>query len=183
MGIAMGLGGPVVGLFACKKEFVRHIPGRIVGKTKELHGDRPGYVMTLRTREQDIRREKATSNICTNEALMALAATVYMSALGKNGMTQVATNTVRNTQYAISALTKVGAKVKFGGKVFGEFVLTLPKNATEVRDALLAKGFLAGLPLGTYYTGMDNDLLVAVTEIRSREQIDAFAHALKEVLA
>ncbi|MEI7985526.1 MAG: aminomethyl-transferring glycine dehydrogenase subunit GcvPA [Armatimonadota bacterium] len=183
MGIAMGLGGPVVGLFATKKEFVRHIPGRIVGKTKEAHGDRPGYVMTLRTREQDIRREKATSNICTNEALMALAATVYMIALGKNGMTQVATSSVRNTQYAISALTSVGAKVKFGGKVFGEFVLSLPKNATVVRDAMIAKGFLAGLPLGGYYEGMENDLLVAVTEIRTKAQIDAFAAAMKEVLA
>ncbi|MBS1701697.1 MAG: aminomethyl-transferring glycine dehydrogenase subunit GcvPA [Armatimonadetes bacterium] len=183
MGIAMGLGGPVVGLFACKKEYVRHIPGRIVGKTKELHGDKIGYVMTLRTREQDIRREKATSNICTNEALMALAATVYMIALGKNGMTQVATSSVRNTQYAISALKGIGVKVKFGGKVFGEFVVSLPKNATQVRDAMIEKGFLAGLPLGTYYDGMDNDLLIAVTEIRSKEQIDAFVSALQEVLA
>ena len=140
MGIAMGLGGPVVGLFACKKEFVRHIPGRIVGKTKELHGDRPGYVMTLRTREQDIRREKATSNICTNEALMALAATVYMIALGKNGMTTVATSSVRNTQYAISALSSAGFSVKFKGKVFGEFVISLPTTATEVRDAVPGAG-------------------------------------------
>lgn len=183
MGIAMGLGGPVVGLFACKKEYVRHIPGRIVGKTKELHGDRPGYVMTLRTREQDIRREKATSNICTNEALMALAATVYMIALGKNGMTTVATSSVRNTQYAIKRLTEMNTKLRFSGKVFGEFVLSLSKNATEVRDALIEKGILAGLPLGTYYPGMDNELLVAVTEIRTKEQIDTFASALKEVLA
>ena len=183
MGIAMGLGGPVVGLFSCKKEYVRHIPGRIVGKTKEAHGDRPGYVMTLRTREQDIRREKATSNICTNEALMALAATVYMIALGKNGITQVAEASVRNTQYAISVLSSIGCKLKFGGKVFGEFVLTLPKDATMVRDALIAKGFLAGLPLGSYYDGMKNDLLVAVTEIRTKAQIDAFASAMKEVLA
>ncbi len=183
MGIAMGLGGPVVGLFSCKKEYVRHIPGRIVGKTKEVHGDRPGYVMTLRTREQDIRREKATSNICTNEALMALAATVYMIALGKNGMTQVATSSVRNTQYAIKALTAIGAKVKFSAKVFGEFVLTLPSDATVVRDKLIKKGFLAGLPLGSYYDGMKNDLLIAVTEIRTKAQIDAFAAAMKEVLA
>jgi glycine dehydrogenase subunit 1 len=183
LGVAMGLGGPLVGLFACKKEFVRHIPGRIVGKTKELHGDKPGYVMTLRTREQDIRREKATSNICTNEALMALATTVYMTALGKNGLQSVATTTVRNTQYAISELTKAGGKVKFAGKVFGEFVLSLPKNATEVRDALLEKGVLAGLPLGAYYGGMDNDLLVAVTEVRTKDHIDQFAKALKEVLA
>src|SRR5471030_1983894 len=128
MGVAMGLGGPMVGLFTCKKEFIRQIPGRIVGRTKEAHGDRSGYVMTIRTREQDIRREKATSNICTNEALMALAATVYMIALGKNGMTQVATSSVRNTQYAIQKLTAAGAKLKFSGKVFDEFVLELPKD-------------------------------------------------------
>lgn len=183
MGVAMGLGGPMVGLFACKTEFVRNIPGRIVGKTKELHGDKPGYVMTLRTREQDIRREKATSNICTNEALMALANTVYMIALGKNGMTSVAETSVRNTQYAIQELTKAGGKVKFTGKIFNEFVLSLPKNAVEVRDALLSKGILAGLPLGQYYGGMENDLLVAVTEIRTKSDIELFANALKEVLA
>src|SRR5205085_3474699 len=111
MGVAMGLGGPLVGLFSCKKEFVRQIPGRIVGRTKEAHGERGGFVMTLRTREQDIRREKATSNICTNEALMALATTVYMSALGKNGMRQVAETSVRNTQYAITQLTAAGASL------------------------------------------------------------------------
>lgn len=178
MGVAMGLGGPLVGLFACKQEFVRQIPGRIVGRTKEAHGDRNGFVMTLRTREQDIRREKATSNICTNEALMALAATVYMTGLGKNGMRQVAESSVRNTQYAIAKLTEAGAKVRFDGKVFGEFVIDLPKNATEVRDALLEKKILAGLPLGPYFEGMENSLLVAVTELRTKEQIDAFAAAL-----
>jgi glycine dehydrogenase subunit 1 len=183
MGVAMGLGGPMVGLFACKQELVRQIPGRIVGRTKEAHGDRKGFVMTLRTREQDIRREKATSNICTNEALMALANTVYMTALGRNGMRQVAEGTVRNTQYAISALTQAGGSVRYSGRVFGEFVLTLPKPAVEVRDALLAKGILAGLPLGDYYEGMENDLLVAVTEIRTKSEIDAFASAVKEVIA
>ena len=182
MGVAMGLGGPMVGLFTCKKEFIRQIPGRIVGKTKEAHGDKPGYVMTLRTREQDIRREKATSNICTNEALMALAATVYMIALGKNGMKQVASSSVRNTQYAIQQLTAAGAKLKYTGKVFDEFVLELPKDPTAIRDALLAKGILAGLPLAEYYGELANCLLVAVTELRSKDEIDTFASALREVL-
>jgi len=183
MGVAMGLGGPMVGLFACKKSLIRQIPGRIVGKTKEAHGDRPGYVMTLRTREQDIRREKATSNICTNEALMALAATVYMIALGKNGMRQVAADSVRNTQYAIKLLTEAGAKLYYSGKVFDEFVLELPKDPTVVRDALLEKGILAGLPLASYYSELKDCLLVAVTELRTKEQIETFASALKEVLA
>jgi glycine dehydrogenase subunit 1 len=182
MGVAMGLGGPVVGLFTCKSELVRRIPGRIVGRTKEAHGDKSGFVMTLRTREQDIRREKATSNICTNEALMALATTVYMSATGKNGLRSVAESTVRNTQYAIQKLAAAGAKLKFTGKVFGEFTLELPKDASEVRDALLEKKILAGLPLGSYYPGMENCLLVAVTEIRTKVQIDEFAAALAGAL-
>jgi glycine dehydrogenase subunit 1 len=181
LGIAMGFGGPALGLFACKSEHVRRIPGRIVGRTAD-HEGRTGYVMTLRTREQDIRREKATSNICTNEALMALCATVYLIAMGKNGMRHVAESTVRNTQYAISRFEEMGLPPKFGRQVFGEFVLSLPKPASDVRDALLPKGFLAGLPLGDYYTGMENDLLVAVTEIRSRDQIDRFVTATSEAL-
>ena len=185
LGVAMGLGGPVVGLFACKTEHVRRIPGRIVGRTKEAHGDRTGYVMTLRTREQDIRREKATSNICTNEALMALANTVYLSAMGKNGMRAVAEISVRNTQYAMKVLTEAGGKVKFSARAFGEFVLQLPDgvDAVTVRDKLLAKRILAGLPLGPYFPELKNCLLVAVTERRTRAQIDAFGVALKEVLA
>jgi glycine dehydrogenase subunit 1 len=180
MGIAMGLGGPMVGLFACRQEHVRRIPGRIVGRTKEIHGDRSGFVMTLRTREQDIRREKATSNICTNEALMALAATVYMGALGKNGMRQVAEGSVRNAQYAIRQLTGAGAKLRFSGKVFGEFVLELAEDAALVRDRLLERKILAGLPLGPYCPGMDNCLLVAVTEIRTKDEIDRFAQLLNQ---
>jgi glycine dehydrogenase subunit 1 len=183
MGVAMGLGGPLVGLFACKKELHRLIPGRIVGKTVEAHGDREGYVMTLRTREQDIRREKATSNICTNEALMALAATVYMTTLGKNGMRSIAETTVRNTRYAMDKLVGAGGRLRFEGKVFGEFVLDLPKPAIEVRDSLIEKGILAGLPLGGYYSGMENSLLVAVTEMRTKDHIDRYAEALAEVLA
>jgi glycine dehydrogenase subunit 1 len=183
LGVAMGLGGPLVGLFTCKTELVRRIPGRIVGRTKEAHGEKGGYVMTLRTREQDIRREKATSNICTNEALMALAATVYMAALGKNGMRAVAETTVRNTQYAIQKLTEAGGKVRFTGRIFGEFVLELPRNAVAVRDSILEKSILAGLPLGPYYAGMENCLLIAVTEARTKAEIDRFAQELKQALA
>lgn len=182
MGVAMGFGGPLVGLFATKQEHVRRIPGRIVGRTKDVQG-RDGYVMTLRTREQDIRREKATSNICTNEALMALAATVYMEALGKNGMQKVAEGTVRNTQYAIQRFKDARAKIRFQGRVFGEFTLHLPgKDAAQVRDALLKEGILAGLPLGPYYAPLKDCLLVAVTEIRTKEQIDRYADALKSQL-
>lgn len=181
LGIAMGYGGPLLGLFATKKEHARRIPGRIVGRTTDDQG-RVGYTMTLRTREQDIRREKATSNICTNEALMALAATVYTAAVGKSGMRHIAELTVRNTQYAMQQLTQAGAKLKFPGKVFGEFVLELPKDATEVQTALLKEGILAGLPLGKYDKELSNCLLVAVTEVRTKSQIDDFAAKLKNAI-
>lgn len=182
LGVAMGYGGPLVGLFSCKMEHVRRIPGRIVGRTVD-HDGKPGYVMTLRTREQDIRREKATSNICTNEALMALAATVYMSALGKNGMKQVAETSVRNTQYAIQKLTEAGAKLRFPNqRVFCEFVLEVPGDPAAIRDRLIDQGILAGLPLGPYYPELSNCLLVAVTETRTKAQIDQFAEGLKAAL-
>lgn len=182
LGLPMGYGGPLLGLFACKAEYVRMIPGRIVGRTDDDEG-RMGYTMTLRTREQDIRREKATSNICTNEALMALAATVYMTALGKNGIRSVAESTVKNTQYAIHKLAEAGAALRFDQKVFGEFVVELKKPAAEVRDALLDRGILAGLPLGPYYKDMENSLLIAVTEVRTKADIDALAKAIQEVTA
>ncbi len=182
LGVSMGFGGPLLGLFACKAEYARRIPGRIVGRTKDKNG-RQAFTMTLRTREQDIRREKATSNICTNEALMALSAAIYLSAVGKNGLRSVAESTVRNTQYAMAKLTEAGGKLKYPGKVFGEFVLQLPVDATGVRDKLLEKGILAGLPLGDYFPGMADCLLVAVTEVRTKAEIDDYAAKLKEVLA
>ena len=106
-----------------------------------------------------------------------------MIALGKNGLTSVAKSSVQNTQYAIQVLTAAGAKLRYSGKVFNEFVLDLPKNAVEVRDALLKMGILAGLPLGEFYAGMENSLLVAVTELRTKAEIDQYASLLKEVLA
>ena len=183
LGVSMGFGGPMVGMFACKSEFIRRLPGRIVGRTEDAQG-RPGYTMTLRTREQDIRREKATSNICTNEALMALAATVYLSAVGKNGLRSIAESTVRNTQYAMKVLIESGCRLKFPeAKVFGEFVIETPTNADEVQSRLIEKGIMAGLPLGAYYSGMDNCLLVALTETKNKEQIDRFAKEMKAVTA
>ena len=174
MGVAMGYGGPLVGLFATSKANVRKIPGRIVGKTHDAAG-RKGYAMTLRTREQDIRREKATSNICTNEALMALASTVYMAALGKNGMKSIAESSARNSHYAAEKLCEAGGKMRFGGKYFTEFVVDCNKNASEVRDTLLGAGIMAGLPLGEFYPELENCLLVATTEVRTKAQIDRFA--------
>lgn len=182
LGIAMGFGGPALGLFACKTEHVRRLPGRIVGRTVD-HDGNGGYVMTLRTREQDIRREKATSNICTNQALMALSATIYMGALGKNGMAQVAETTVRNTQYAMTRLCEAGASLRFPGRVFGEFTLRLSKDPKEVQKKLLDQGILAGLPLGAHYPDLADCLLVAVTETRTRAQIDDYANKLAAILS
>ncbi|MBL8048837.1 MAG: aminomethyl-transferring glycine dehydrogenase subunit GcvPA [Chthonomonas sp.] len=182
LGVAMGFGGPLVGLYACKSDYMRRLPGRIVGRTHD-HSGRSAFTMTLRTREQDIRREKATSNICTNEALMALANTIYLSALGKNGLKSVATSTVNNTQYAMQVLTAAGAKLKFSGRVFGEFVLDLGRDATAVQSKLIDAGIMPGLPLGPYYSGMDNCMLVALTEVRTKAQIDRFAAELKKVLS
>jgi glycine dehydrogenase subunit 1 len=178
----MGLGGPLLGLFCCKDSFKRRMPGRVVGRTIDREG-RSGYVMTMRVREQDIRREKATSNICTNEALMGLAATVYMSAMGKNGMRRVAEASVRNAQYAIKALTKAGGHLKFSGKVFDEFVMEFPLDATVMQLKLLQRGILAGLPLGVYHPSLQNCLLVAVTEVRTKAEIDDYAAKVEEVLA
>jgi glycine dehydrogenase subunit 1 len=182
MGVAMGFGGPLVGLFACKEEYVRKIPGRIVGRTQDANGNW-GYVMTLRTREQDIRREKATSNICTNEALMALAATVYMSALGKNGMESIATTSVQNTQYAMKVLQEAGAKIAFQGHVFNEFVIDLGTDAKAVQGKLIEQGIMPGLPLGDAYPELANHMLVAVTEVRKKAEIDNFGAKLKAILA
>ncbi|MEQ1823854.1 MAG: aminomethyl-transferring glycine dehydrogenase subunit GcvPA [Fimbriimonadaceae bacterium] len=181
LGIAMGFGGPLLGLFGCKQEHVRRIPGRIVGKTTD-HDGRPGYAMTLRTREQDIRREKATSNICTNEALMALAATVYMSALGKNGMQTVAKASVQNTQYAIKQFAQSGIPLRFPNqRVFGEFVLQLPVAPDGLCEQLLSDGYLAGLPLGHYYEELSDCLLVAVTETRTKQEIDEFVRKISKL--
>jgi glycine dehydrogenase subunit 1 len=183
LGNAMGFGGPMLGLFACKQEHLRRIPGRIVGQTTDAEGRR-GYVMTLRTREQDIRREKATSNICTNEALCALASTVFMASLGKNGFRELAETCTQKAHYAARLLTQIpGVRLKYPNTpFFKEFVLELPRPAQEVCDALLQHNIIAGLPLGEYDAHIQNDLLVCVTETRTREEIETFAEALKAVI-
>ncbi len=179
LGNPMGYGGPMLGLFACKQSYVRRIPGRIVGQTTDVEGRR-GFVMTLRTREQDIRREKATSNICTNEALCALASTVFMAALGKSGFRALAETCTQKAHYAAGQLTRIaGVRLRFPNTpFFKEFVLELPRHAREVCEQLLSQHIIAGLPLGDYYPDMPNALLVCVTETRTRDEIDQFAEAL-----
>jgi glycine dehydrogenase subunit 1 len=183
LGVPMGFGGPLVGYFCVRKQFVRAIPGRVVGRTHDKEGRR-GFVMTLRTREQDIRREKATSNICTNQALMALCTTVWMAALGKNGFRQVAEACVQKAHYAAEKLCAIpGVRLKYTDPFAFEFTLELPKDAGQVRDDLLSNGILAGLPLGEYYSGMSDCLLTAVTEVRTKQQIDDLVESMASAVA
>ncbi|HWP31535.1 MAG TPA: aminomethyl-transferring glycine dehydrogenase subunit GcvPA [Fimbriimonadales bacterium] len=182
-GIPMGYGGPMAGYFCVRKEWIRSMPGRIVGKTHDKEGRR-GFVMTLRTREQDIRREKATSNICTNQALMALAATIWLSALGKHGFRKIAETCVQKAHYLAKELCKIpGVELQFPEIPFAfEFCLNIGRDGRIVRDKLLQKGYLAGLPLGDYYPDMQNCILIAVTEVRTKKEMDDFVSHFAEVL-
>lgn len=183
MGLPMNFGGPYLGFMACRKEYVRQMPGRVVGQTKDNRGQE-GYVLTLQAREQHIRREKATSNICSNEALCALTAHVYLSLLGKEGLRDTAQLCADKADYACRRLTAIkGVRPRFPGKeVFNEMTLELPCDAAEAVTRLIEKGFAAGFPLGRYYKGMENSLLVAVTEKRTRRQIDKLAEELEAIL-
>jgi glycine dehydrogenase subunit 1 len=181
-GLPPAFGGPYLGFMACAKEFLRQLPGRITGMTKDVDGKR-GFVLTLSTREQHIRREKATSNICTNQAWCALRATMFLETLGHDGLREMALQNMHKARYAAGVLAKVpGVKLRFSGAFFNEFVLDLPKDAAAVAAALKAKGFLAGLPLGVFEPGLPNALLTAVTETATKASIDRLAAALEEVL-
>ncbi len=183
LGLPMSFGGPYLGFMATKKDYVRKMPGRIVGRTKDNQG-RTGFVLTLQAREQHIRRDKATSNICSNEALCALTALVYSSLLGKEGLKQTAQLCADKASYAWQKMTAIkGVKSRFGAKwFFNEFVLELPANAAEIAGRLIEKGFAAGFPLSRYYEGMENSLLIAVTEKRTKQQIGMLAESLEAVL-
>jgi glycine dehydrogenase subunit 1 len=180
LGNDLSYGGPYLGLIAARLENVRKMPGRIVGETIDADG-KPGYVLTLQAREQHIRRERANSNICTNQTLMAVAATVYLAWLGPQGLVELGHQCASRAAYAASTLTAVdGVELRFpGASFFKEFALTLPQDAVDVRDALVDHGILAGVPAPDLD---DRTLVVAVTEQRTRDEIDAFASALAEVL-
>jgi len=182
LGIPLAFGGPYLGFIALKKEHMRQMPGRIVGETVDKDNKR-GFVLTLQAREQHIRREKATSNICSNEALCALRALIYTSLLGKSGMQELAQLNYQKAEFAKGLLDKIpGVKVKRGSPTFNEFTVELPKNADEVVGRMINKGFACGFPLGRFYKGLDNYLLVAVTEKRTKEEIVSFAKSLEAEL-
>ena len=182
LGIPLSYGGPNLGVFATRKELVRRMPGRLVGATVDLDGQR-GFVLTLQTREQHIRREKATSNICTNVALCALMATIYLAILGKHGLRKVGELSLAKAHYAAETLAKIpGVRLRFNAPFFKEFVLQLPISPERVMKRLRKDRILAGLPLKPYDRSLKDCLLVAVTEKRTREEIDAYADALSRAV-
>jgi len=179
LGNHLNFGGPYLGMLATRQEFVRRMPGRLVGATVDSDGRR-GFVLTLQTREQHIRREKATSNICTNEALLALAAAIYMAALGRTGFRKVAELNLHKAAYAKERLTALpGYRLMFEGPTFHEFVLRTPKPPEQINAALRAHGIIGGAPLGRWYPELADGWLLCVTEQRTRDQIDRLVGVLE----
>jgi glycine dehydrogenase subunit 1 len=182
-GIPTSFGGPYVGFMVVRDALKRYMPGRLVGETVDVDGRR-AYVLTLATREQHIRRGKATSNICTNEALVALAANMYLSLMGKEGLREVATQCLQKTSYLREKLRGIGpVELPFSGPVYNEFVVRTPFPAAEVLADLEHEKILGGIPLGRFYPGHDNEFLVAVTELNTREQMDHYAAALNAAIS
>ncbi len=198
LGIPASFGGPYVGLFATKQEYIRQMPSRLSGRTVDNQG-RTGYVLTLQTREQHIRRERATSNICTNEALYALASTIYLAALGKQGLRQVAELCYQKAHYAAGRIAQLpGYSLPFQGTFFQEFVVSCPTSPSDINRRLLDQNILVGLNISEAFSNVypleggttggasphsaesTNAMLLCVTEMNSRQEIDALVEALSE---
>ena len=182
LGVPPSFGGPWLGYLATTRALMRRIPGRLVGITKDEFGQR-AYCLTLQAREQHIRRERASSNICTNQALCALTAAVYMASLGKNGIRRVAELNLENALYLRGEIGKLkGARVLTCGPVFNEFVVEFEKPVFEINDALWERGVIGGLQLDRYYGELRNQMLLCATETKSKEDLDRFVQMLREVM-
>ena len=182
LGIAPQFGGPGVGLFCCRKKDARFAPGRLVGTTTDEAG-RSGFTLTLQTREQHIRREKATSNICSNQALCALTATIYLGAMGPHGLRETAAQSHHKAHYLAGKLAEIaGVELLFAAPFFHEFAVKLPRSVEEVNARLIEYSMLGGLDLSRGYPELGEAMLLCCTEKRTREEIDAFAEALRKVL-
>jgi glycine dehydrogenase subunit 1 len=181
-GLPLSFGGPYLGFMACRQEFIRQFPGRIAGQTKDADGKR-GFVLTLSTREQHIRRERATSNICTNQAWCALRATIFLETLGRQGLKELAWQNMQKANYALQELSQIkGVKRKFKGNSFNEFVLEFWGGFEKASRFLGRKGIIGGLNIGDYYPELKKCALVCVTEMHKKDDVDRLAAALKESL-
>ena len=180
LGLPLGFGGPYLGILATRKAHIRKMPGRLVAATQDVQGRR-GFVLTLQAREQHIRREKAMSNICSNEALCALRALIHLCLLGREGLREVATHCHSKAEYLKLRLdtSPAGVRILNEGPTFNEFAVRLPLNATDVVEGMLGRGIVAGLPLSSVGRGEPNDLLIAVTERRTRDDLDDYVAALE----
>lgn len=181
LGIHLSYGGPYLGMIAASEHFLRKIPGRIVGETKDQTGKR-SFVLTLQTREQHIRREKATSNICSNQALCALRAAIYLTVLGPTGFKETALRAYDNAHYLFTQLTKLGLKPLYQGPFFIEFALKFPKPASFYQSKLIAKGIVPGYDLGRIDPLLNDSLLICATEVFSKTELDTFVHEMRCLL-
>jgi len=180
-GLPVSYGGPYAGFFAVREKFLRQMPGRITGETVDRKGRR-SFVLTLSTREQHIRRERATSNICTNQGLCALAVTIYLAVMGKQGLRELALLNLRMIDYLKNKLSKVsGFEIRFSADTFNEIVLKCPRPANEIRDALLEHKIIAGLPLSEHYPELTDSLLLCATEMNTVDAIDSLAKKLEMI--
>jgi glycine dehydrogenase subunit 1 len=182
LGIPVGYGGPYLGLFTCKEKWLRKMPGRLVGQTKDIDGKR-AFVLTLQAREQHIRREKATSNVCTTTALIAECSTFYMALLGKQGLRDMSSQNLAKSHYAFDQLRQIpGVRAPFTAPFFNEFVLQTKIPADVLQQKLIAQGIVGGLPLKKWHPELENASLWCITETKTKADIDLLAKALREVL-